>query len=666
MTEATVKTYVSRMLTKLGPDQPHPGGASSRTRPALLDDRAEVRLAGPATGRAVAVGVRTFHRGLAGLPAAHRGRPAGPRAPPRRAGARRQLTPRTADRRPGRPLASARTARSAAARRCSSRTARSPRSRATRTRRSAAAGSARRAARRPSWSPARSGSRRSATARRTRRSGPSSTSTPPWTWSSTGCSTPGDEGWQDVDHNGDVVNRTLGLRQPRRRHPGQRRELPDQEAVHRARRRPDREPGPYLTLLHGPRSGDLVRARRRHQHAAGPGRLGLHRHHGLEHGRGAPGRVPVGDGGQGAGRAGDPRRPALHPDQRAGRHLRRSCGPAPTSPSSAAVVNHILSNDLDFREYVLPYTNAGHDRVRGLRRHRGPGRAVLRLRPGDRRRTTRAPGSTRALEATRGSPAPRPRRRRPGLQHESGGPAIEHGEPPRDDDAAAPALRLADPQAALRALHAGDGRGGLRHRRRSSSSLSPRPGPRTPAGSGPPRSSTRSAGPSTPSACSTSGPRRSSSCCWATWAARAAGSWRCAGTPASRAPPTSRRCSTCCPATWRCRARPRTRSLHDWIAGACAAQNQKGFWRNADAYAVSLLKEYFGDAATAGERLLLRPPAPDHRRPRHVPDHDGHDRRPGLRLLPARPEPGGRLGARPAAAARRWPTWTGWSSGTWR
>ena len=31
-----------------------------------------------------------------------------------------------------------------------------------------------------------------------------------------------------------------------------------------ARRHPDREPGAYLTLLHGPQSGDLVRARRRH------------------------------------------------------------------------------------------------------------------------------------------------------------------------------------------------------------------------------------------------------------------------------------------------------------------------------------------------------------------------------------------------------------------
>jgi formate dehydrogenase major subunit len=38
--------------------------------------------------------------------------------------------------------------------------------------------------------------------------------------------------------------------------------------------------------------------------------------------------------------------------------------------------------------------------------------------------------------------------------------------------------------------------------------------------------------------------------------------------------------------------------LASWIR-ALRGANQKGFWRNADAYAVSLLKEYWGDAATA-------------------------------------------------------------------
>ena len=51
---------------------------------------------------------------------------------------------------------------------------------------------------------------------------------------------------------------------------------------------------------------------------------------------------------------------------------------------------------------------------------------------------------------------------------------------------------------------------------------------------------------------------RSSSCCSATSAVPAAGSWPCAATRRSRAPPTSRRCTTCCPATCRCRGRART------------------------------------------------------------------------------------------------------------
>jgi len=40
------------------------------------------------------------------------------------------------------------------------------------------------------------------------------------------------------------------------------------------------------------------------------------------------------------------------------------------------------------------------------------------------------------------------------------------------------------------------------------------------------------------------------------------------------------------------------RSLDEWIT-SLRGDGQKGFWRNADAYAVSLLKEYFGDAATS-------------------------------------------------------------------
>jgi formate dehydrogenase major subunit len=50
----------------------------------------------------------------------------------------------------------------------------------------------------------------------------------------------------------------------------------EQEALHGARGDPDREPGPHLTLRYLSRSGDQLRARRRH-HAAGSAELRLHR-----------------------------------------------------------------------------------------------------------------------------------------------------------------------------------------------------------------------------------------------------------------------------------------------------------------------------------------------------------------------------------------------------
>ena len=113
-------------------------------------------------------------------------------------------------------------------------------------------------------------------------------------------------------------------------------------------------------------------------------------------------------------------------------------------------------------------------------------------------------------------------------------------------------------------------------------------------GAAPPPGSTRSAGPSTPPACSTSGPRPSCRCCSATWAGPAAASWRCAGTPASRAPPTSPPCSTCSPG-YLPMPRPDDVSLEHYLTRL----PDTGFWGNKRAYLVSLLKAWFGDAATA-------------------------------------------------------------------
>ena len=71
--------------------------------------------------------------------------------------------------------------------------------------------------------------------------------------------------WEDVDADGRPLQPHAGHRQPRRRDAGQRGELPHQEAVHRDGRDPDREPGAYLTLRHGSRSGDLLRSWRGHR-----------------------------------------------------------------------------------------------------------------------------------------------------------------------------------------------------------------------------------------------------------------------------------------------------------------------------------------------------------------------------------------------------------------
>ena len=158
--------------------------------------------------------------------------------------------------------------------------------------------------------------------------------------------------------DGDPANRTLGIAQPRRRDARQRGELPDQEALHGARRRPGREPGPHMTQLHGPRSGDLVRTRRRHRLPAGPPELGLHRDHGLEHGREPPGRLPVGDGG--AASAARRSSTSTRASRARARWRRTASGIRAGSDIAflGGIVNYILEHERWFDEYVMHYTNA--------------------------------------------------------------------------------------------------------------------------------------------------------------------------------------------------------------------------------------------------------------------------------------------------------------------
>ena len=236
------------------------------------------------------------------------------------------------------------------------------------------------------------------------------------------------------------------------------------------------------------------------------------------------------------------------------------------------LINYVLQNNKYFRDYVVAYTNAPDDHRRGLQGHRGSRRALLRLGP-------RAPDlrlGDLALPGRRGDRAGQ-RRPRHAAARQAGGPG---GGPRRGarlrrrGRAPGPGPRPHDCsiRAACSRSSSGTSPGTRRTwwRRwpgspRRSSSRWPRPSRRTPAGTGPPRSCTAWAGPSTPWACSTSAPPRSCRRCWATWAVRAAASWPCAGTPPSRARPTSPPCSTCCPGTCRCRSRTTT-AMTTWTA----------------------------------------------------------------------------------------------------
>ena len=62
------------------------------------------------------------------------------------------------------------------------------------------------------------------------------------------------QGWQ-WEADGRRTRRTLGFASLGGATLNRRRELPDQEAVHGPGRHPDRESGPYMTLVHSSRSG---------------------------------------------------------------------------------------------------------------------------------------------------------------------------------------------------------------------------------------------------------------------------------------------------------------------------------------------------------------------------------------------------------------------------
>ena len=307
-----------------------------------------------------------------------------------------------------------------------------------------------------------------------------------------------------------------------------------------------------MTFLHGPRSGDQLRSRRRHDLPAGPAEQRLHRDPRLEHGRVPSGRVPVGHGGA--------RRVARRSSTSTRRFTRTSAVADIHVPLRAGsdiaflggIVNYILENDRFFRDYVVHYTNApailredfrDTEDLDGLFSGWDDDKRIVRPDVvGVRRRRRRA------------------RRRSTGGVHDRAGLAARHCaravhfdptlEDPRcvfqvlkrhysrytpemveDVCGVPPEQFLQVAEALVRELRSRAHVGVLLRGR---------------------------AGRSTPSACSTSAPPPSCSCCSATSAVRAAGSWPSAATPRSRARPMCRRCTTCCPATCRCRRRSTT------------------------------------------------------------------------------------------------------------
>ena len=269
------------------------------------------------------------------------------------------------------------------------------------------------------------------------------------------------------------------------------------------------------------------------------------------------------------------------------------------------LIRHVLETESLLPRVRPALHERGDARQRALPGHRGPRRRVLRLRPRDRHLRPARPGCTRAARSPSAAG-----------QREHATQAFEEHDRRRDADRRRPsATRRCSTRAAssrslqppLRALHAGDGRAHLRHlagglprgRRRADRA--------TPAASARPRS------------------------CYAVgWTQHTAGVQmiRAGGDPAAAAgnigPPGRRHPGAARPRldpgldrhpdalrpaarlpahAARARGGADARATTSTSGGA-----DRGWWSHFDKYIVSLLKAWFGDAATRGERLRLRAP----------------------------------------------------------
>ena len=268
------------------------------------------------------------------------------------------------------------------------------------------------------------------------------------------------------------------------------------------------------------------------------------------------------------------------------------------------LINYVLQNNKYFRDYVVAYTNGptiidedfrDTEDLDGLfsgwdPEHRTYDWETWRYQGDDESRRPAAPAacsgppsgkSGRRPAARRTAPAARPRTR----------------------------TRTATPRCSIRAACSRSSSGTSPGTRRTwwprwpgsprrSSSRWPRPSRRTPAGTGPPRSCTAWAGPSTPWACSTSAPRRSCRRCWATWAVPGGGILALRGHASIQGSTDIPTLFDLLPGYLPMPFAHHDR--HDDLDSYVEAEKiQNGFWANTRDYMVSLLKAYWGDAATA-------------------------------------------------------------------
>ncbi len=101
------------------------------------------------------------------------------------------------------------------------------------------------------------------------------------------------------------------------------------------------------------------------------------------------------------------------------------------------------------------------------------------------------------------------------------------------------------------------------------------------------------------------------------------------------------------------KGREKELTVADYVASNGA---ERGWWSNFDKYIVSLLKAYFGDAATPENDFGFSRLPEDHRQPLALPDDAAGVRRRHRRAVRDGPEPRRGLSCTPDCSDARWPT----------